>query len=163
MSAKNRNNELFYLQNKGIPANKQGYRDKNNTVGTSGFVHPNILEGRPGEFRDFLLAAISSYANEHLTSDHKRALRIAREYLKANGSPSEYEKRFSKELSQAFKDDPTPKGVLKKHGFDLRQGNKHSICEYCSIKMPLSCTPSDKRAKRNELSNFKKTYFVIFD
>ena len=119
---------------------------------------PDIEEGREGEFRDFLIGAVEDA--EKLTSDDQIRKNQIREAFLLKNPKSDYEEKALSEIDRACKDGKDIISAIKGLGFECVRNRTHTIIKYMGITLPMSCTPSDYRTKKNELPNIKNAFFV---
>ena len=114
---------------------------------------PTIEETFPGEVREHILAALSEAHEAAKSSERERRAAILGDGLADNKPSGELENR-RKALRQIIKDtdsfvDAHTIAALEKLGFKYVSGNKHWKLDYANVRIPMSKTPSDRRAALN--------------
>ena len=114
---------------------------------------PKTEEVFGGEVREHVLAALSEAQEAAGQSGRERRAKVLEDVLAANVAAGELERRRV-ELRQVIKDtgsfiDARAISALEKIGFKCVSGNKHWKLDYADIRIPISKTPSDRRAALN--------------
>ena len=114
---------------------------------------PNTEEVFEGEVREHVLAALSEARDAAVNSLRERRRRILEDVLAVNEPSGELVRRRG-ELRQIIKDtgsfvDTRAMSRLERLGFRCVSGNKHWKLDYADVRIPMSKTPSDRRAALN--------------
>ena len=131
-------------------------RPLNGVLATSaGFV-----EAFPGELRELVIAVLEDSLDVARNGKRERRIAALEAVLKVNPPSGELARRKA-ELKQVLKDsgyvnDPS---ALEKLGFRLVSGKKHWKLEYADVRLPLSKTPSDRRANLNSANDMANRCF----
>ena len=124
---------------------------------------PATAEVFPGEVREHILAVLSEGLEAAQSSERERRAAVLEDVLSANAPGSELERR-RKELKQIIKDtgsfvDARTIAALEKIGFKCVSGNKHWKLDYANVRIPISKTPSDRRAALNTATDIANRCF----
>ena len=126
-------------------------------------VPPATVETFPGEVREHILAVLSEGLEAAQSSERERRAVVLEDVLAANKPGSELERR-RRELKQIIKDtgsfvDARTIAALEKIGFKCVSGNKHWKLDYANVRIPISKTPSDRRAALNTATDIANRCF----
>ena len=124
---------------------------------------PKTAEVFNGEVREHVLAALSEARDAAGQSGRERRAKVLEDVLSANASAGELERRRA-ELRQIIKDtgsfiDARAISALEKIGFKCVSGNKHWKLDYANVRIPISKTPSDRRAALNTATDIANRCF----
>ncbi|MBQ3806932.1 MAG: hypothetical protein II840_03150 [Kiritimatiellae bacterium] len=124
---------------------------------------PATIEVFPGEVRGHILAVLSEGLEAAQSSERERRAKVLEDVLAANKPGSELERR-RRELKQIIKDtgsfvDARTIAALEKIGFKCVSGNKHWKLDYANVRIPISKTPSDRRAALNTATDIANRCF----
>ena len=124
---------------------------------------PATAEVFPGEVREHILAVLSEGLEAAQSSERERRAAVLEDVLSANTPGSELERR-RKELKQIIKDtgsfvDARTIAALEKIGFKCVSGNKHWKLDHANVRIPISKTPSDRRAALNTATDIANRCF----
>ena len=124
---------------------------------------PATAEMFPGEVREHILAVLSEGLEAARSAERERRASVLQDVLAANRPESELERR-RKELKQIIKDtgsfiDARTIAALEKIGFKCVSGNKHWKLDYANVRIPISKTPSDRRAALNTATDITNRCF----
>ena len=124
---------------------------------------PKTDEVFNGEVREHVLAALSEARDAAGQSGRERRAKVLEDVLAANASAGELERRRA-ELRQIIKDtgsfiDARAISALEKIGFRCVSGNKHWKLDYANVRIPISKTPSDRRAALNTATDIANRCF----
>ena len=124
---------------------------------------PKTAETFPGEVREHVIAALAEALEAAESSERERRSAVLGEVLAVNRPSGELERR-RKELRQIIKDtgsfvDARTIAALEKLGFKCVSGNKHWKIDYANVRMPISKTPSDRRAALNTATGMANRCF----
>ena len=116
-----------------------------------------------GEVREHVLAALSEARDAAGQSGRERRAKVLEDVLAANAPAGELERRRA-ELRQIIKDtgsfiDARTIAELEKLGFKCVSGNKHWKLDYANVRIPISKTPSDRRAALNTATDIANRCF----
>ena len=116
-----------------------------------------------GEVREHVLAALSEARDAAGQSGRERRAKVLEDVLAANAPAGELERRRA-ELRQIIKDtgsfvDARTIAALEKIGFKCVSGNKHWKLDYANVRIPISKTPSDRRAALNTATDIANRCF----
>ena len=116
-----------------------------------------------GEVREHVLAALSEARDAAGQSGRERRAKVLEDVLAANAPAGELERRRA-ELRQIIKDtgsfiDARTIAELEKLGFKCVSGNKHWKLGYANVRIPISKTPSDRRAALNTATDIANRCF----
>ena len=116
-----------------------------------------------GEVREHVLAALSEAQQAAGQSGRERRAKVLEDVLAANAPAGELERRRA-ELKQIIKDtgsfiDARTIAELEKLGFKCISGNKHWKLDYANVRIPISKTPSDRRAALNTATDIANRCF----
>lgn len=126
-------------------------------------VPPMTNEVFPGEVREHILAVLSEGLETAQSSGRERRATVLKDVLSANKPGSELERRRA-ELKQIIKDtgsfiNSRTIAALEKIGFKCVSGNKHWKLDYANVRIPISKTPSDRRAALNTATDIANRCF----
>ena len=126
-------------------------------------VPPTTAEVFPGEVREHILAVLSEGLEAAQSSERERRAKVLEDVLAANKPGVELERR-RRELKQIIKDtgsfvDARTISALEKIGFKCVSGNKHWKLDYANVRIPISKTPSDRRAALNTATDIANRCF----
>ena len=126
-------------------------------------VPPKTEEVFAGEVREHVLAALADAQEAASQSVRERRARILADVLAANVPTGELERRRG-ELRQIIKDtgsfvDARAISDLERIGFKCVSGNKHLKLDYANVRIPISKTPSDRRAAMNTATSIANNCF----
>jgi hypothetical protein len=126
-------------------------------------VPPKTKEVFAGEVREHVLAALADAQEAASQSVRERRARILADVLAANVPTGELERRRG-ELRQIIKDtgsfvDARAISALERIGFKCVSGNKHWKLDYANVRIPISKTPSDRRAAMNTATSIANNCF----
>ena len=115
------------------------------------------------EVREHVLAALSEAQQAAGQSGRERRAKVLEDVLAANAPAGELERRRA-ELKQIIKDtgsfiDARTIAELEKLGFKCISGNKHWKLDYANVRIPISKTPSDRRAALNTATDIANRCF----
>ena len=124
---------------------------------------PKTDEVFGGEVREHVLAALSEAQQAAGQSGRERRAKVLEDVLTANAPAGELERRRT-ELKQIIKDtgsfiDARAISSLEKLGFKCVSGNKHWKLDYANVRIPISKTPSDRRAALNTATDIANRCF----
>ena len=124
---------------------------------------PKTDEVFGGEVREHVLAALSEARDAAGQSGRERRAKVLGDVLAANVAAGELERRRV-ELRQVIKDtgsfiDARAISALEKIGFKCVSGNKHWKLDYANVRIPISKTPSDRRAALNTATDIANRCF----
>ena len=124
---------------------------------------PKTDEVFNGEVREHVLAALSEARDAAGQSGRERRAKVLGDVLAANVAAGELERRRT-ELKQIIKDtgsfvDARTIAALEKIGFKCVSGNKHWKLDYANVRIPISKTPSDRRAALNTATDIANRCF----
>ena len=124
---------------------------------------PKTDEVFGGEVREHVLAALSEARDAAGQSGRERRAKVLEDVLAANAPAGELERRRT-ELKQIIKDtgsfvDARTIAALEKIGFKCVSGNKHWKLDYANVRIPISKTPSDRRAALNTATDIANRCF----
>ena len=124
---------------------------------------PKTAEVFDGEVREHVLAALSEARDAAGQSGRERRAKVLEDVLAANAPAGELERRRT-ELKQIIKDtgsfiDARAISALEKIGFKCVSGNKHWKLDYANVRIPISKTPSDRRAALNTATDIANRCF----
>ena len=116
-----------------------------------------------GEVREHVLAALAEAQEAAGQSGRERRAKVLEDVLWANVPAGELERRRA-ELRQIIKDtgsfiDARTIAALEKIGFKCVSGNKHWKLDYANVRIPISKTPSDRRAALNTATDIANRCF----
>ena len=116
-----------------------------------------------GEVREHVLAALSEARDAAGQSGRERRAKVLGDVLAANAPAGELERRRT-ELKQIIKDtgsfvDARTIAALEKIGYKCVSGNKHWKLDYANVRIPISKTPSDRRAALNTATGIANRCF----
>ena len=117
----------------------------------------------PGEVREQILAVLLEGLEAARSAERERRASVLQDVLTANKPGSELERR-RKELKQIIKDtgsfvDARTIAALEKIGFKCVSSNKHWKLDYANVRIPISKTPSDRRAAMNTATDIANRCF----
>ena len=120
----------------------------------------DFVEAFPGELRELVIAVLEDSLDVARNGKRERRTAALEAVLKVNPPSGELARRKA-ELKQVLKDsgyvnDPR---ALEKLGFRLVSGKKHWKLEYADVRLPLSKTPSDRRANLNSANDMANRCF----
>ena len=133
-------------------------------VRVSGLLkQPSTEEIFDGEVREHVLSALAEAQKTAEQSARERRAQIFSDILSANKPTGELERRRA-ELRQIIKDtgsfvDTRAISALEKIGFKCVSGNKHWKLDYANVRIPISKTPSDRRAAMNTATDIANRCF----
>ena len=124
---------------------------------------PKTKEVFKGEVREHVLAALADAQESASQSARERRAQILADVLAANVPTGELEQRRG-ELRQIIKDtgsfvDARTISALESIGFKCVSGNKHWKLDYANVRIPISKTPSDRRAAMNMATSIANSCF----
>ena len=124
---------------------------------------PKTKEVFKGEVREHILAALADAQESASQSARERRAQILADVLAANVPTGELEQRRG-ELRQIIKDtgsfvDARTISALESIGFKCVSGNKHWKLDYANVRIPISKTPSDRRAAMNMATSIANACF----
>ncbi|MBQ6140404.1 MAG: hypothetical protein IJI54_03880 [Kiritimatiellae bacterium] len=125
--------------------------------------NPAAIEVFPGEVREHILAVLTEGLEAAQSSERERRAKVLEDVLSANKPRVELDRR-RKELKQIIKDtgsfvDSRTISALEKIGFKCVSGNKHWKLDYANVRIPISKTPSDRRAALNTATDIANRCF----
>mgnify|MGYP002624062646 FL=1 len=133
-------------------------------VRVQGVLNPPVTEETfPGEVREHILAVLSEGLEAAQSAERERRATVLEDVLAANKQGKELERR-RRELKQIIKDtgsfiDARTIAALEKIGFKCVSGNKHWKLDYANVRIPISKTPSDRRAALNTATDIANRCF----
>ena len=133
-------------------------------VRVDGLLKPSAsAESFPGEIREHVLAALAEAREAAVQSGRERRASVLKDVLSANVPSGELDRR-RKALRQIIKDtgsfvDARTIAALEGIGFKCVSGNKHWKLDYANVRIPMSKTPSDRRAALNAATDMANRCF----
>ena len=124
---------------------------------------PSTEEVFDGEVREHVLSALAEARKAAEQSARERRAQILSDILSVNKPTGELERRRA-ELRQIIKDtgsfvDARTMSALERIGFMCVSGNKHWKLDYANVRIPISKTPSDRRAAMNTATSIANACF----